>query len=147
MKGDPTQTEIDFILTKARKMLDHATGARYCDCVTDHGAASGFRRERDPDCQKCDNRSGLISNPPWDGNPETAEPLITHIKAGQCGGTAYVERGDRVGKGGKSSWFQVTAKGMKLTRGDWQKPERDVLMTWAEIVKALATTDQLEMAL
>lgn len=141
-----TANERAFILDKARSVLDHATGAHYCECVTELGPAQGFQTKRDPACEKC-NYAGLISNPGWDGTREHFDALLPAVKASMSGGTAIVEPGDGVGPGKSCGSYSTGSKGIRLTRG-WRgmdvengdQHERDVSMTWTAIFTAL--TDQ-----
>lgn len=134
--------ERDFILDKARSLLDWATGAHYCECVVHHGPAKGFRTTRNPECKLC-GPGGMISNPGWDGTREHFDALLPQVKSTKCTGTARIRPGDRVGPGGKFSYYAISAKGITLTRDG----EPDVSMTWRKILEGLSESAQMEMAL
>lgn len=138
MTAHLTGNETQFILAKVRKNLDHATGAHYCECVTDHGPASGFRKEKKPDCAKCD-WTGLIKNPGWDGTREQFDHLKKSIVASSGAGTAFVDPDDGVGPGKECYGYSTSSKGIRLYKGYESNGTltRDVTMSWPSILDAL----------
>lgn len=144
MRTEPTTAERDFILGKARSLLDRATGAHYCECVTHHGPAAGFRTSRNPDCDKC-NHGGLISNPGWDGTREHFDALLPQIKSGQSGGTACIEPGTHPRD---CHWYQVDSKALWLCHPSMPGCHGNTFefrLTWAKVFDALTEPVQMEL--
>jgi hypothetical protein len=144
VRTEPTPAERDWLLAKARQLLDHATGARKCECAKDKSAAEGLGVTFDP---KCDCFRGYVSNPGWDGTREHFDALLPFIKSSMAGGTACIEPGTHPRD---CHWYQVDSKALWLCHPSVLGSDSNTFefrLTWNQVFDALTEPAQMELAL